>query len=144
MWYIYLIYDKSRRKCFVFKHIMIKLTITNHNIAGCSILRNLYMSLFILRLQRGLLRYEMYDTSILFSESVQNQINFCTWGCLDTETSYQSLIQRTQQSNIVVIVISLVSLLSRDPYVVNVPITQLRLKQIWSQLKIVQMVISSW
>ena len=129
-----------------------KLTITNHNIAGCSIQRNLYMSLFILRLQRGLLRYEMYDTSILFLESVQNQINFCTWGCPDTETFYQSLIQRTRQktrqrtwqSNILLIVIFLVSLLSRDPYVVNVPITQLKLKQIWSQLKIVQMVISSW
>ena len=40
----------------------------------------------------------MYDTSILFSESVQNQINFGTWGCLDTETSYHSLIQRTRQT----------------------------------------------
>ena len=34
------------------------------------------MSLFILRLQRGLLRYNMCDTPILFSESVQNQIDF--------------------------------------------------------------------
>ena len=38
------------------------------------------------------------DTSILFSESVQNQINFYTWGCLDTEPFYHSLIQRMRQT----------------------------------------------
>ena len=141
MWYIYLIYDISRRKCFVFKHIMMKLTITNHNIAGCSIQRNLYMSLFILRLQRGLLRYKMCDTSILFSESVQNQINFYIWGCLDTETSYHSLIQRTRQtmqnSDDSCFSCSVGASVETSPYVVNVPIAQSRLKHIWSQLKIV-------
>ena len=40
----------------------------------------------------------MCDTSILFSESFQNQINFYTWGCLDTETFYHSLIQRMRQT----------------------------------------------
>ena len=39
----------------------------------------------------------MCDNSILFSESVQNQINFYKWGCLDTETSYHWSIQRMQQ-----------------------------------------------
>ena len=40
----------------------------------------------------------MCDTSILFTQSVQNQINFYTWGCLDTEPFYHSLIQRMQQT----------------------------------------------
>ena len=40
----------------------------------------------------------MCDTSILFSESVKNQINFYTWGCLDTEPFYHSLIQRMRQT----------------------------------------------
>ena len=41
----------------------------------------------------------MCDISILFSESVQNQINFYTWGCLDKEPFYHSLIQRMQKTN---------------------------------------------
>ena len=40
----------------------------------------------------------MCDTSILFIESVQNQINVYTWGCLDTEIFHHSLIQRMQQT----------------------------------------------
>ena len=40
----------------------------------------------------------MCDTSILFSESVKNQMNFYTWGCFDTEPFYHSLIQRMRQT----------------------------------------------
>ena len=40
----------------------------------------------------------MCNTSILFIESVQNEINSYTWGCLDTEPFYHSLIQRMRQT----------------------------------------------
>ena len=110
-WYIYLSYDSSRKRCFAFKYIKMKLTllaITLKNIAGRAMHRDHNMPLLILRLQRGLLQYEMCDTPILFSEAVKNKINLYIWGPFDKETSYHLSIQRIWQSKIVTIGISLV------------------------------------
>ena len=51
------------------------LAITLKNIAGRAMHRDHNMPLLILRLQRGLLKYEMCVTPILFSEAVKNKIN---------------------------------------------------------------------